>query len=122
MNIKPHVKIKFPWRLTVGDYSWIGEGVWIDNLDQVVIGSNVCMSQGVYICTGNHDYKDEAFRLVTKPVTIEDQCWIAAFSKITPGITVKRRSVISFGAVLTKDTKENSIYAGNPEEFVRIRE
>lgn len=122
VNIKPHVRIKFPWRLSVGDYSWIGENAWIDNLDQVTIGSNVCISQGVYICTGSHDYKDETFRLVTKAVSIEDESWIAAFSKIAPGVTVRKRSVVAFGAVLTKDTRENSVYAGNPAEFIRSRE
>ena len=55
--IKPRVNIKYPWRLTVGENSWIGEGVWIDNLAEVVIGSNACISQGAYLLTGNHDYK-----------------------------------------------------------------
>src|SRR3989338_3960609 len=119
--IKPYIKIKFPWRLTVGDYSWIGEGVWIDNLDQVVIGSNVCMSQGEYICTGNHDYKDEAFRLMTESITIEDECWIGAFVKIAPGVIVKKKSMIALGSVVTSHTEENSIYAGNPAMRIRQR-
>ena len=41
--IKPHVRIKFPWKLSIGDYSWIGEEVWIDNLAEVSIGSNCCI-------------------------------------------------------------------------------
>ena len=27
--IKPQVKIHFPWKLTVGDFTWIGEEVFI---------------------------------------------------------------------------------------------
>ena len=45
--IKPNVKIKYPWFLKIGDGSWIGEKVWIDNLCSVNIEENVCISQGV---------------------------------------------------------------------------
>src|SRR5690349_1198725 len=55
--IKPDVSIKFPWKLKLGANIWIGEQVWIDNLAEVVIGDNVCLSQGVYLLTGNHNYK-----------------------------------------------------------------
>ena len=65
--IKPHVSIKFPWRLIVGNHVWIGERVWIDNLAEVAIGSNSCISQGAYLCTGSHDWSDSRFGLVTRP-------------------------------------------------------
>ena len=55
--IRTHVRIKQPWRLSIGDHVWIGESVWIDNLVQVAIASNVCLSQGAFLLTGNHDYK-----------------------------------------------------------------
>lgn len=55
--IKPNVNIKYPWFLTIGNDCWIGEDVWIDNLKQVTIGDNVCLSQGSYLLTGSHDYK-----------------------------------------------------------------
>src|SRR5687768_1738963 len=54
--IKPGVRIKNPWRLTIGENCWIGESVWIDNLEDVEIGDNVCISQGTILLTGNHDY------------------------------------------------------------------
>jgi len=43
--------MKFPWRLTVGENVWVGEGLWIDNLDEVYLGANCCISQGAYLCT-----------------------------------------------------------------------
>ena len=52
--IKPSVNIKYPWKLSIGDYSWIGEEVWIDNLDQVKIGANCCISQGALLLCGSH--------------------------------------------------------------------
>ena len=52
--IKPKVNIKYPWRLEVGNYTWIGENAWIDNLANVKIGNNVCISQGAMLLCGNH--------------------------------------------------------------------
>jgi len=120
--IKPDVNIKFPWFLEIGDNVWIGESAWIDNLTWVKIGNNVCISQGAYICTGNHNYKKESFDLIVKPVIIEDGVWIGAKSVVCPGITIASHSVLVAGGVLTKNTQPYSIYKGNPAEFIRKRE
>src|SRR5687768_12146229 len=74
--IKPGVNIKYPWKLVIGDHSWIGEKVWIDNLAQVVIGSSVCVSQGAMLQTGNHNYSVRGFDLIVLPITLEDGVWI----------------------------------------------
>jgi len=71
VRIKPNVRIKFPWRLKVGDYVWLGENVWIDNLAMITIESHVCLSQGVYLCTGNHDWNHPHFKLLTAPIRLE---------------------------------------------------
>ena len=68
--IKPNVRIKFPWRLKVGDHCWIGQEVWIDNLDDVEIGDNVCISQLCYLCTGSHDHRRRTFDLIIRPIRI----------------------------------------------------
>ena len=73
--IKPGVHIKHPWRLAVGDQSWIGERVWIDNLADVSIGRNCCVSQGAYLCTGNHDWGDPGMGLFARGITVEDGAW-----------------------------------------------
>lgn len=98
--IKPYVKVKFPWRLEIGNYSWIGEEVWIDNLDKVIIGSNVCISQGVYICTGNHNFKKESFDLITKPVIVGDGSWVCAKAILTPGAILKKNSFVRTNEIL----------------------
>lgn len=95
--IKPRVKVKFPWRLVVGDYSWIGERVWIDNLEQVTIGSHVCLSQGVYLCTGSHDWTSETFDLITRPISVSDHAWVGAFAVLAPGTTVGEGAVLAMG-------------------------
>ncbi|MBI3090845.1 MAG: colanic acid biosynthesis acetyltransferase WcaF [Candidatus Tectomicrobia bacterium] len=119
--IKPRVNIKYPWKLTIGNQTWIGEGVWIDNLALVTIGADCCISQGVYLCTGNHDWSDPRFALITREIVIENQAWIGAFSTICPGVTISEGSVLAAGSVVTKDTKAWTISAGNPAEFVKDR-
>lgn len=119
--IKPRVNIKYPWNLEVGEHVWIGEGAWIDNLVPVRIGSNVCISQESYLLTGNHDYKDPAFGLITKGIVIEDGAWIGARSVVCPGVRVGKEAVLSVASVLTKDAEPNGIYRGNPAEWVRAR-
>jgi len=74
--IKPHVNVKYPWRLTIGNYSWIGEGVWIDNLEDVFIGNNCCVSQDVLLLCGNHNYKKSTFDLMTEKIILEDGVWL----------------------------------------------
>lgn len=119
--IKPHVRIKFPWKLNMGDYSWIGEKAWIDNLAPVSIGSHVCISQGVYLCTGSHDWSSSSFDLITKPIQVADQAWLGAFSRVAPGVTVAEGAVLSLGAVATQPLKAWTIYSGQPALPVKPR-
>jgi putative colanic acid biosynthesis acetyltransferase WcaF len=119
--IKPHVRIKFPWRLTVGSHSWLGERLWIDNLAQVTVGSHCCLSQGVYICTGSHDWGKDAFDLVVKPIRIEDGAWVAAQAIVSPGVTVGRSAVLSIGSVAIHDLRPEWIHSGNPAQPVKAR-
>lgn len=119
--LKPGIKVKFPWRLTLGNNCWIGEDVWIDNLASVSIGDNACISQGVYFCTGNHNYRTSSFDLIVKPILIEDQSWIGAFSIIAPGVTIASQSIVSLGSVVSTDVNYNEVVSGNPAKFVRLR-
>lgn len=119
--IKPSVNIKYPWRLSIGNNSWIGENSWIDNLADVNIGSNVCISQGSYLLTGNHNYKKLTFDLIIGDINIEDGVWIGAKSIVCPGVNMRSHSILTVGSILTSDTDAYSIYSGNPAKFVRKR-
>ena len=118
--IKPTVNIKYPWKIIVGNQSWIGEQVWIDNLSLVTIGSNVCISQGAMLLCGNHDYKKTTFNLITLPILVEDGCWVGARAIISPGVKCMDHSVLTVGSVATKDLDAFGIYSGNPA--IKIRE
>lgn len=112
--IKPAVNIKYPWKLSIGDFSWIGEKAWIDNLDQVSIGSNCCISQGAMLLCGNHNFKKAGFDLITKPIVLKDGAWIGAHSVVCPGVICKSHSVLAVNSVATADMEPYFIYQGNP--------
>jgi putative colanic acid biosynthesis acetyltransferase WcaF len=118
--IKPSVNIKYPWLLRIGNYVWIGEQVWIDNLSQVVLGNNVCLSQGAMLLTGNHNYSVPTFDLNTRPITIEDGVWIGAKSIVCPGVRCESHAVLAVNSVATHSLSAYGIYQGNPA--VRIRQ
>lgn len=119
--IKPSVRIKFPWKLKIGDHVWLGEGCWIDNLDHVKIGNNVCISQGAILLTGNHDYTISSFDYRNAPIVLEDGVWIGANAVVCPGVICKSHSILTVSSVATKDLEPYSIYQGNPAVKIRDR-
>ena len=112
--LKPNVRIKFPWRLEVGDHTWIGQQAWIDNIAPVTIGSHVCVSQGVYFCTGNHDHQARTFDLVARPITVESGAWIAARGLLLAGVNVGANALVAAGAVVTRDVAAGKVVGGSP--------
>jgi putative colanic acid biosynthesis acetyltransferase WcaF len=112
--IKPSVNIKYPWKLSIGENTWVGENCWIDNLETVSIGANVCLSQGAMLLCGNHNFKKVSFDLMVSPITLEDGVWIGAQSTVCPGVTCHSHSVLSVGSVATKDLEPYFIYQGVP--------
>lgn len=119
--IKPQVKVKFPWHLTLGDHCWIGERVWIDNLAKVTIGDHVCISQGAYLCTGNHDYASERFDLIVRPIVVGSQAWIGAMCSVAPGCQVGEGAILTLGSVATKELEPWMVYSGSPARPVKSR-
>lgn len=120
--IKPRVTIKYPWKLTVGDYCWIGENVWIDNLGQVTIGSHCCLSQGALLLCGNHNYKKTTFDLMVGDITLEDGVWIGARASVGPGVICHSHSVLALGSIATQDLDAWTVYQGQPARVKAKRE
>lgn len=119
--IKPSVNIKYPWRLTIGDHTWIGEHAWIDNLADVKIGNHCCISQGAMLLCGNHNYRKSTFDLITGGIILEDGAWVGAHSVVCPGVTCRSHSVLAVNSVATKDLEPYTIFQGNPAVRVKTR-
>ena len=121
VTIKPGVNIKYPWHLTIGQNCWLGENVWVDCLVPIIIGNNVCLSQGAVLLTGSHNYKKTTFDLITAPVILEDGVWIGACAVVNPGVTAASHAVLTSGSVATKNLEAYSVYQGNPAMKTRQR-
>lgn len=119
--IKPSVNIKYPWKLEVGDHVWIGEKVWIDNLDKVSLQSHSCISQGAMLLCGNHHYKKTTFDLIVRQITLEEGSWVGAKALVAPGVVVGSHALLTAGSIATKNLKPYGIYSGNPAEWKKER-
>lgn len=122
VTIKPNVRIKYPWRLAVGDHVWIGQESWIDNLADVEIGSHVCLSQRAYLCTGGHDHRSRRFDLQTEPIVLADGCWVAAAAVVLGGVTIGKNSLVAAGSVVTRDVEPAKIVGGSPATVLADRQ
>ena len=103
VNLRHGVRIHWPWKLTVGNDSWIGERVWILNLEPVTVGADVCVSQDVLLCTGSHDHRSPTFEFDNAPIRIEDGAWVAARATVLRGVTVGADSVVGAAALVVSD-------------------
>ena len=86
-------KVKYVWRLNIGEHAWI------DNLTKKTIGTNSCVSQRAYLCTGSHDWSDRALGHVTRPMMMERECWVGAKACLAPGTFMEKGAVLAMGVV-----------------------
>jgi putative colanic acid biosynthesis acetyltransferase WcaF len=100
--IRHRVRILWPWKLTVGDDCWIGEGAWLLNLEDIAIGHDVCISQEAFLCTGSHDHNDPAFEFDNAPIRIGAGAWIAARATVLRGTDVPEGAVVTAGAIVSR--------------------
>lgn len=122
VTIKPNVRIKYPWRLEVGDHVWIGQESWIDNLVEIRLGNHVCISQRVYLCTGGHDHRKRGFDLKCGEITIEDGAWVAASAVVLGGVTIGANALVAAGSTVTRDVPGAKIVGGSPAKVLADRE
>jgi len=119
--IRPTVEITYPWKVTIGDYSWIGHDVTLYSLGELHIGANVVVSQSSYLCTATHDMQNPSFDIYDRPVFIEDEVWIAADVFVSPGVRIGRGAVVGARSTVFHDLPPMMLSIGNPAKPVRPR-
>lgn len=119
--IRPSAKITYPWKLTVGDFSWIGDDSVIYNLGSIDIGSNVAIAHRVYLCTGYHEIDKVTFDIGAKAITIEDEVWLPNDVFIGPGVTIGRGVVVGARSSVFSDMPEGMICYGTPAKPMKPR-
>jgi len=119
--IRPTVRITYPWKVSIGDFSWIGDDVVLYSLGPIYIGSNTVISQKSYLCTGSHDLTRSTFNIYNKPVEIGNQVWIAADVFVAPGVKIGDGSVIGARSTVLQNIPAAKICYGNPARPVKDR-
>lgn len=119
--IRPTAQITYPWKLTLGDYSWIGDEVALYTLGPITVGANAVISQRSYICTGTHDYNSESFDIIAHPITIGEKCWIATDVYVAPGVSIGNGTVVGARSSVFKDIPAGKVCIGTPAVIIKDR-
>jgi len=119
--IRPTVRITYPWKVSIGDYSWIGDDVTLYTLGRIEIGNNTVISQKSYLCTGGHDYTKRTFDIYALPIRIGDGVWIATDVFVGPGVTISEGTVVGVRSTVLNDLPAGKICFGSPAKPVRDR-
>ncbi len=119
--IRPTAMITYPWKLRIGDYSWIGDEVVLYTLGEIRIGAHTVISQRSYLCAGNHDYTTPGFEISGPPIQIGDQVWVATDVFIAPGVEIDSGAVVGARSTVFDNLPGGMICYGNPASPVRTR-
>jgi putative colanic acid biosynthesis acetyltransferase WcaF len=119
--IRPSVKTTYPWKLSVGDYCWIGDDVVLYTLGEIIIGDNVVVSQKSYLCTGLHNYKKVEFPIDSEAIKINDECWLGTDVYVGPGVSIGKGTVVGARSSVFKDLPSGKVCIGSPAKEVKDR-
>lgn len=120
--IRPTAKITYPWRLRIGDYSWIGDDVVLYTLGNIFIGDNVVVSQRSYLCTGSHDYSRRTFDIFSKAIHLRDETWLATDVFVAPGVTIGAGAIVGARSSVFKSIPDGAIAMGSPARITGYRD
>ena len=112
---RPRTRVKFPWKLDIGNDSWIGEGVWFHNQAVISVGSDVVISQESFLTTGSHAIRRD-MSLLTSKIVVEDGVWITSRCVVLGGSHIGRSSVIRPMTVVSGVLEPNQIYPSASSE------
>ncbi len=119
--IRPTVRTQFPWKVSIGDYAWIGDDVVLYSLGEISIGDHAVVSQKSYICTGSHDPESLDFAIFSRPISIGPECWIATDVYIAPGVSIGKGTLVGARSSVFKDLPAGKICLGSPARVIKDR-
>lgn len=112
--IFPTARITFPWRLTLEPRTMVGPGVTLYNPGPITLQRGANLSQGCHLCAGSHDYRRWSMPLLTPPIVIGENAWLAAEVFVGPGVTIGELCVVGARSVVVRDLPPAKVCAGNP--------
>lgn len=115
--------------IKIGDHFYGNTNITFLDTGMITIGDNVLFGPNISLVTPMHPlrYQDRNFaanndlpgKEYSKPITIEDNCWLASNVTVIGGVTIGNGSVIGAGSVVTRDIPANSLAVGNPCHVLR---
>lgn len=120
--IRPTVTVTYPWKVTLGNYVWVGDDVVLYSLGEISIGDNTVVSQRSYLCAGDHDYHEIDFPIRARPITIGCENWVGSDVFIAPGVRIGSGNVVGARSSVFKDLPDGMLCLGSPCVAVRERE
>jgi len=121
VKIRPTAIVTYPWKVAIGDYSWIGDRAELYSLERIAIGAHCVVSQRSYLCTGSHDMADPGFSLVVKPIRLQDGAWVASDVFVCPGVTIGTMAVAAARSTVLRDIPAEEVHAGTPARLLKRR-
>lgn len=121
VKVRSDAHFYFPWKITLGDNTWVGNGAVLYSLAPITVGTHCVISQEAYLNTGSHELTDPHFRLIIKPIVLEDGVWVGTRAFVTLGVTIRRNAVIGAMSMVTREMPANMVCVGNPCRPLRQR-
>ncbi len=119
--IRPSATVTYPWKLSIGDFSWVGDNVVLYTLGEISIGKNSVISQRSYLCTGSHDYKKMDFSIFSQKIIVEDECWLATDVYVAPNVTIGKGTIVGARSSVFKNLPSGKVCVGNPAKIIKDR-
>ncbi len=119
--LRPSVKVTYPWKVTLGDFVWLGDDVVLYSLGEIEIGANAVVSQRSYLCAASHDYTQPDFPIYAKKVCIGAQAWLATDVFVAPGVTVGEGAVVGARSSVFHDLPPMMVCVGCPAKAIKPR-
>lgn len=119
--IRPTVIVTYPWKVSIGDFSWVGDDAVLYSLGDIEIGNNTVVSQRSYLCAADHSYLDENFPIQSKKIQLADEVWLAADVFVAPGVSIGYGTVVGARSSVFKDLPAEMICMGSPCKAIRAR-
>ncbi len=120
-GVSPSCKIWQPWNLDLDDCS-IGDNVRLYSVDKIRIGHFAVVSSESYLCTASHDISSPIMELITAPIKIESQAWVAGDACVLPGVNIGEGAIVGARAVVAKNVAPWAVVVGNPAKQVGVRQ
>ena len=112
--VRPTARFTYPWKVTIGDYSWVGDDVVFYSIDRIIIGNHAVISQKSYLCTASHDMQQHEFPLTTAPIKIGNGVWVATDCFIAPGVTIGANTVVGARSSVFRNLPSQQVAWGTP--------